>query len=235
MADHPNSRIDRRCFIRSTGVSLAAALASPKLHAESDSQATASRQPSLIRQEDQREGARDWQLTRIHVDSRSGYRSPRIEGYCARQSVQAGERLDIMVSTRPAARFQIEIFRTGYYGARGARLMSVLGPFQGREQPDPPVGEARLRECRWEASATVPIPADWPSGVYLGRLSTLPAARDQPYWQSYVIFIVRDDRQADILFQCSDNTWLAYNRWPDRFSLYDDGSGHDWSSPHNVT
>ena len=130
-----------------------------------------------------------------------------------------------MVSTRPAARFHIEIFRTGYYGARGARLMSVLGPFQGREQPDPPVGAYRLRECRWEASATVTIPADWPSGVYLGRLTTLPSTRDQAYWQSYVIFIVRDDRPADILFQCSDNTWAAYNRWPDRFSLYDDGSG----------
>ena len=26
---------------------------------------------------------------------------------------------------------------------------------------------------------------------------------------------------------------LAYNRWPDRFSLYDDGSGRDWSSPHS--
>ncbi len=129
-----------------------------------------------------------------------------------------------MVSTRPAARFQIEIFRTGYYGARGARLMSMLGPFQGREQPDPPVGANRLRECRWEASVTVPIPADWPSGVYLGRLTTLASARDQPYWQSYVVFIVRDDRPADILFQCSDNTWHAYNRWPDRFSLYDDGS-----------
>ena len=29
---------------------------------------------------------------------------------------------------------------------------------------------------------------------------------DKPYWQSYVVFIVRDDRPADILFQCSDNT-----------------------------
>jgi hypothetical protein len=25
------------------------------------------------------------------------------------------------------------------------------------------------------------------------------------------------------LFQCSDNTWQAYNRWPSQFSLYDDG------------
>ncbi len=41
--------------------------------------------------------------------------------------------------------------------------------------------------------------------------------------QSYVIFIVRDDRPCDFLFQCSDTTWSAYNRWPSQFSLYDDG------------
>jgi len=48
--------------------------------------------------------------------------------------------------------------------------------------------------------------------VYLGRLTTLPDKANTPYWQSYVIFIVRDDRPADFLFQCSDNTWQAYNR-----------------------
>jgi hypothetical protein len=53
----------------------------------------------------------------------------------------------------------------------------------------------------------------------------LTAARDG--WQSYVIFIVRDDRRADYLFQCSDNTWQAYNRWPSQFSLYDDGQ-NEW-------
>jgi len=38
-----------------------------------------------------------------------------------------------------------------------------------------------------------------------------------------VIFIVRDDRKADLIFQCSDTTWQAYNRWPSQYSLYDDG------------
>ena len=38
--------------------------------------------------------------------------------------------------------------------------------------------------------------------------------------QSYIVFIVRDDRRADFLFQCSDNTWQAYNRWPENESLY---------------
>jgi hypothetical protein len=139
--------------------------------------------------------------------------------------VLAGEPLDIMVSTDPPEKFKIEIFRTGYYGGRGARLMKTLGPLQGTAQPIPPIGEKRLRECRWKASATLKIPADWLSGVYLGRLTTLPDADDKPYWQSYVIFVVRDTRKADVLFQCSDNTWQAYNKWPDNYSLYTDPRG----------
>ena len=47
-------------------------------------------------------GATDWQLTRVRADG-GGFRSPWIEGYCSKQSVKAGETIDIMVSTRPAA------------------------------------------------------------------------------------------------------------------------------------
>ncbi len=42
------------------------------------------------------------------------------------------------------------------------------------------------------------------------------------------MFIVRDRRRADILFQCSDNTWQAYNRWPDDYSMYTDPR-HPWA------
>ena len=185
----------------------------------------ASAQTSTIRSENAREGARDWQLTRVRTDGAKGFRSAWIEGYCSRQSVLAGETLDVMVSTKPEEKFTLEIFRLGYYGGRGARLLTTLGPFPGKTQPEPPVGDLRLRECRWEPSASLKIPADWKSGVYLGRLTTLPAGADKPYWQSYVVFIVRDTRRADVLFQCSDNTWQAYNRWPDNFSLYTDARG----------
>ena len=65
---------------------------------------------------------------------------PWIEGYCSRQSVKAGETIDIMVSTDPPRPFQIEIFRMGYYGGRGARLMTKLGPFAGKTQPTPEAG-----------------------------------------------------------------------------------------------
>jgi hypothetical protein len=172
-----------------------------------------------IAEENARPGAADWQLTRVRPD-RDGFRSPWIEGYCSKQSVKAGETIEIMVSTRPRRSFRIEIFRIGYYGGRGARLLKEIGPLEGREQPDPKPGPGNRHECRWEPSARLTIPPDWPSGVFLGRLTTIPDGQSEPYWQSYVVFIVRDDRPADILFQCSDNTWQAYNRWPNNFSLY---------------
>ena len=186
---------------------------------------------NLIETENAREGALDWQLTRMRLDKAEGFRSPVIEGYCSRQSLKAGEVLDVFVSTTPAARFKMEVFRTGYYGGRGARLMGEYGPFDGKPQPVPEVGDMRLRECVWEKSLSLTIPADWISGVYLGRLTTLPASADEPYWQSYVVFIVTDDRPADILFQCSDNTWQAYNRWPDIYSLYTDPKGNQGPWP----
>lgn len=39
--------------------------------------------------------------------------------------------------------------------------------------------------------------------------------------QSYLIWVVRDGRRADLMFQVSDITWQAYNRWPAWRSLYD--------------
>lgn len=187
---------------------------------------SAERQPNLIRDENAKAGARDWQLTRVRLDSATGCRSSLIEGYCSRQSVPVGGSIDIFVSTNPVAKFQIEIFRTGYYGGRGARLMTTLGPFDGVVQETPTPGEKNLHECRWSKTTTLEIPGDWVSGVYLGRLTTLPDSENKPYWQSYVVFIVTDDRPADILFQCSDNTWQAYNPWPTNFSVYTHPKGN---------
>lgn len=175
--------------------------------------------PGVISQENGLPGSLNWQLTRVRVDGKN-FRSPWIEGYCSRQSVMAGQTLDIMVSAKPARKFQLEIFRLGYYGGRGARKVHELGPLQASTQPTPQPGAKNLHECRWQPTVTLTIPPDWRSGVYIGRMTTLPEAADEAYWQSYVTFIVRDERPADILFQCSDNTWQAYNRWPSDFSLY---------------
>lgn len=173
---------------------------------------------NLIQKENSLPGSIDWQLTRVKVDN-GGCRAVNVEGYCSKQSVRAGESIDIMVSSSPARDFKLEFFRTGYYGGCGARLMHTIDRVAGVTQPDPHIGDNDLHECHWKPSVTWTIPRDWISGVYLGRMTTLPQG-NEPYWQSYVIFIVRDDRPADVLFQCSDNTWQAYNVWPSHYSVY---------------
>src|SRR5262249_27351933 len=168
--------------------------------------------------ENQQPRTRERMLTNTRNDPQTKYRFPWIEGYCSQTSVQAGDKISFHVSTNPASAFTIDIYRMGHYGGAGGRHMLNLGPFDGRGQEDPPVGGKRLRECRWEACTTLRIPKNWVSGVYLGKLTA-----EREGLQSYVIFIVRDERRADFIFQCSDTTWQAYNRWPSQFSLYDDG------------
>ncbi len=171
-----------------------------------------------ILRENAHPGTREWLLIKTGVDPATRYRCPWVEGYCSHTSVRAGETLTFYVSTKPASAFTLDIYRLGYYGGAGGRLMRHLGPFKGDTQPDPPVGQKRLRDCSWQPSGSLQIPREWLSGVYVGKLTTQPAG-----WQSYLIFIVRDDRRADFLFQCSDTTWQAYNRWPDQYALYDNG------------
>ena len=173
----------------------------------------------LIRAENDKPGSTEWLLTHTRVEPKTKYRCPWIEGYCApRTSLRAGDTLDVMVSTNPPSPFVIDFYRLGYYLGKGGRHLLHLGPFPGKTQPDPAIGPERLRECQWEPSIRLPIPKDWPSGVYLGKLTAT-----HENLQSYIIFIVRDDRKCDFLFQCSDTTWSAYNRWPSQWSLYDDG------------
>jgi hypothetical protein len=178
-------------------------------------------QRGMIELENQKPGDRDWQLTRVRINE-GQFRTSLIEGYCSHQSIEAGETLQLFVSTQPAREFTVELYRMGYYGGAGARKVLELGPLRGKTQSVPEIqgDDQRLRECQWEPSASIEIPRDWVSGVYLGKLTTIPAENSEPYWQSYVIFVVRDDRPADVLFQCSDNTWQAYNRWPANESLY---------------
>src|SRR4051794_15372517 len=104
----PSSDLGRRAFLaRAAGASgafLLPGLAEP-LQARGSVLAAA---PDLIRDENRKPGAHDWQLTRVRVD-KDGFRSPWIEGYCSKQSVKAGESIALMVSTEPARRFRVEI------------------------------------------------------------------------------------------------------------------------------
>jgi hypothetical protein len=171
----------------------------------------------LIRAENARPGTTGWLLDRpAPVTGES--RSLPIEGYCSAASVRAGDTLILYVSTDPAADWSVEIYRTGYYGGQGGRLVGRHGPKAGLPQPAPEIGPYRIRACDWQQSLSIRIGDDWLSGVYLGKLTEHHSG-----YQNYVIFTVKDDRDCDLILKCSDMTWQAYNRWPEFFSVYDDG------------
>jgi hypothetical protein len=206
--------------------------------------ASAAAQPNPVQAENAKPGTTDWLLTRVvrHDDEiyeLGWHRRRGIEAYASRTSIKAGQRLDVHVSTFPVSKYSVAVYRMGYYGGTGARLVRSLGPLQGTTEPDPKDGERALVECKWRVGFSLDIPQDWLSGVYLGKLSTLPDPAGQYLDlemtnEAYFVFIVRDDRQADLLFQASDLTWLAYNRWPKWRSLYDLGDAPWGASDEKV-
>jgi hypothetical protein len=217
-SNEPTGGVHRRDILKSAAAA-GFGLAAGGLPSSASAQTPA--RSDRIRRENAKPGTRDWLLTKtqtlpgkINKILRNG-RCQVIEGYCSANSVRAGDTLRIMVSTNPASRFKMEIFRTGYYGGLGGRLMKTFESLNARTQPDPPVGDNYVRECRWEPTVELEIPESWLSGVYLGKMTAAGSGI-----QSYVIFIVRDDRPCDFLFQCSDLTWSAYNRWPMDYSIY---------------
>lgn len=176
------------------------------------------RQRGLIETENAKPGTRDWILSNPQVDPVVKWRCPWIEGYFSHASARAGDEVTLHVSTDPGSRFRADLYRMGYYGGAGARLVAELGTFQGEPRENPPVDKNRLKVCRWAASTRLRIPSEWPSGVYLAKLTA-----ERSGVQSYAVLVVKDSRRADVLVQCSDTTWQAYNRWPSQFALYDDG------------
>src|SRR5882724_7762899 len=137
-----------------------------------------------VEKENLNPGTMDWMLTNTRIDPKTKYRCPWIEGYCSHTSIRAGEELSIFVSTNPPAPFTLDVYRMGYYQGLGARRVLRVPRMQGRIQPDPAVGERRLRNCQWEPSVTLQSPRHWRSGVYLGKLT-----EQNEGIQSYVIFI----------------------------------------------
>jgi hypothetical protein len=216
----------RRILKTAAAGSLVSALHCTGSQAQNKSTADRDRIPG----ENELPGTRDWMTTKVAVDPKTRYRSPWIEGFASRTSVRPGESITLYVSTNPPSSFRVQIYRLGYYQGHGGRLVMELAPIKGSVQPDPPIGHNRLRECAWAPCAEITIPSDWTSGVYLGKLTA-----EREGMQSYVIFVVRDDRKCDFLFQVSDTTWNAYNRWPNQFSLYDDGKKEWYWGPNVAT
>ena len=162
--------------------------------------------------ENARPGTVAWQLT-------NPAESEEIEGYASLTSVQRGRQVKLFINTTEAS-YSIDVYRMGWYGGAGARLVlgSVHRPGTRQQIPEPDP-ETGLIECDWTdpyvlTTANPADPADWLSGIYLAKLTTASGK------QSYIVFVVREEERAsEYLFQSSVTTFQAYNNWGGK-SLY---------------
>ena len=166
--------------------------------------------PNAVFLENQKVGSSNWRI--------GSYTMTDIAGYAGALSVERGGTLPFKVSVASPGAYSIEIYRLGYYGGAGARFVFSSGSLNGTTQPACAITDAatRLVECRWATAYTLPVGADWTSGLYLAKLKLTSTGKESP-----VFFVVRNDAStSSILFQSSFTTSAAYNRYGG-YSLYD--------------
>jgi hypothetical protein len=134
-----------------------------------------------------------------------------IQGFATDISVDQGQTVRFKIDTT-ASDYRIDLYRLGWYGGDGARKVTTVQPSDVRDQgPCTTEGSTGLIDCsNWSESASWVVPQDAVSGVYLAHLVAEAGAQGE----SHIPFVVRDDDgRSDLLFQTSDTTWQAYNKY----------------------
>jgi hypothetical protein len=140
-----------------------------------------------------------------------GAGDPTIQGYATQMSVNVGSTVNFKIKSS-TSNYRIDIYRTGYYGGDGARLVQSNVSHTGTGSQPTCLSQAStgLVDCgNWSVSASWTVPSTAVSGVYIAHLQ-----RNDTGGTSQIVFVVRDDSShSAIVLQTSDATWQAYNTY----------------------
>jgi hypothetical protein len=142
----------------------------------------------------------------------SGLGDTTIQGFATDISVNQGQTVHFKVNTNATA-YHLDIYRMGYYGGLGARLITTVQPTAALPQNQPACLNdlsTGLVDCgNWAESAAWAVPANATSGVYFAKV-----VRQDTGGASHIFFVVRSDNgNSSMLFQTSDTGWQAYNTY----------------------
>ncbi len=144
--------------------------------------------------------------------------TPNLRGYAGAESVNRGDNIGLHISSA-TPRYVVEIFRTGWYGGAGARLVFTTTVTDGVLRSVPAPDANGKVDAGWPQSLAVNTAA-FPSGAYMVALSTEGATKAS----GLIPFVVREDsRVSPILLQMPTQTWQAYDNFGGK-SLYDANS-----------
>jgi len=135
-----------------------------------------------------------------------------IQGFATTESVVPGGTIQFKINTYASA-YDIEIYRTGWYGGDGARKVADVTPSATLPQTQPPCiydSATEVTDCgNWAVSASWSVPTTAVSGVYVADLF-IPKTGEA----SQITFVVKDpSSHSAILVKTDDATWQAYNSY----------------------
>lgn len=139
-----------------------------------------------------------------------------LQGFVDGFSVNRDERVRFKIAQSDMAGWSADIYRLGYYGGDGARLIDSLTPNSAQlnashAQPagndvDPVTNKPSLDCANWAVTLEWEMPDGLPSGIFVAKLNRTGGGA------SHVLFVMRDDEaEADLMLMPSDSTWQAYN------------------------
>ncbi|MBX3236794.1 MAG: hypothetical protein KF814_11630 [Nitrospiraceae bacterium] len=163
-----------------------------------------------------------------------------IRGYAGNPSVLPGGQLSLHVSTT-APEFRVRLFR------QDTSLVFVQESdwLEGRHVLEPSTALDRTGDWNWPAY-TIPVPSDWPSGVYLAQLvegregKPIRPPEGMPRFDGRdgrILFVVKSaapGTKASILYNLPLFTYQAYN-YTGRLNFYMKGDPPDADRVHRVS
>jgi hypothetical protein len=173
--------------------------------------------PPSIAEENRATGATAWRLPGP-ASLIGGAARGAIAGYVAEQAIKGGETQRVYVNAPGARSLSVSVYRMGWYGGTGGRLVLQSARLPAVVQPPCTHRFATgLTECRWHATLSFQIPPALASGVYIAKLHASTGA------QSDCLFVVRPLTATPLLVEIPTATYEAYNAWGGD-SLYPGGS-----------
>lgn len=157
-----------------------------------------------------------------------------IEGFPTTTSVPAGGTIHFSISS-PVS-YTVEIYRLGWYGGDGARLMPTTPTtqFPAITQPacDTAASTGEVDCGNWSVTASWSVPSNAVSGVYLADFDQTDGGGLMPY----PFVVTNPSSTSDMVVQTDDQTWQAYNMWGGADLYQGDGpapDGRDYSVSYN--
>ena len=161
--------------------------------------------PIVLENQKQGTSPNIWQIN-------AGADSTQIQGFTTAISTNVGGTVQFKINNQTGtSNYHIDIYRLGYYGGNGARLVTTLQHQAATSVVQPaPLKDAStglVDAGNWSVTDSWSVPTDAVSGVYIANVIDGTQIFQIP-------FVVRNDAShSAVVFQTSDQTWQAYNPW----------------------